>query len=106
VLRVEEAQQPFEHGPVAVVGLAEALPGLLLEVGELQHQQLVLRANVAIDRAGSHPGALGDGPQRGAVEAPLAAEIAEGLSDAGAAAAAAREAAVVRAQRRTRSLDG
>ena len=74
VLRVEEAADALARRVAARIGAAEARPGLLLEVGQLLDQQLFLAADVAVDRARAHPGALGDRAQRRAVEAALAEE--------------------------------
>jgi hypothetical protein len=99
VLDPEEAADAVARRRVSVVALAEVRPRLLLQLGELEHEQLVLGADVAVDRRGAHAGAARDLAQRRVVEAALAEERACGLADARPALAAAQQAPIVRAER-------
>ena len=98
VLDREELRHALSGRRPAIVLLAKVRPGALLQRGQLADQQLFLGPDVAIDRARTHLGALGDGAQRRTVEAALAKQLACGALDAVAAALSAHQATVIGAQ--------
>ena len=98
VLDLQEVRDAFARRRAPIVLRTKARPRPLLEGGQLADQQLLLAADVAVDRARPHVGALCDRPQGGPVEAAFAEQLARSALDALAAAPPAHEPAVVRTE--------